>query len=196
MIMIPSNYASARWVDFGNWFGGSDQCINSPLYDAEACGSCEPLIIYGVIAENRTCVPGSLQRPGTVKFHYYYQTEACCGEGLVWAPDPPQNMRIYPVILRGRGPLSKDATILTVIWNEDPIPESIVGLKVYVSINRQIRQSRDEKAPFLIDGAHGKRRCKIRNLGFKEGDKVRVELLLIGKYGISSAYNELRAYRQ
>lgn len=73
LVIVYAGGASAKWVDYCTWWGGSDCCrriLSQP--------NCQP-----PLGEDVECI-------------YYDQLQSCCCQGLVWAPDAPTNIVTTP----------------------------------------------------------------------------------------------------
>lgn len=69
LLLVPLGIANARWVDYWDVY---------PYYDM----GCHTEYSYV------TCVPPE----STVTCKYFFDTQACCCEGLLWVPDAPTNI--------------------------------------------------------------------------------------------------------
>lgn len=71
ILLLCAGNVSADWVDYCDWWGGPyGQCCRKILSQP----ACAP-----PLGEDVECT-------------YYFSTQSCCCEGLVWAPDAPSNI--------------------------------------------------------------------------------------------------------
>lgn len=73
LILIPFLSANASWEDFGEWYGG---VYGKGCRRVSNETSCKPPLLPPNEGMNLSCT-------------YYYSTQYCCCEGLVWVPNAP-----------------------------------------------------------------------------------------------------------
>lgn len=184
LILFQSSSASARWIDFGEWFGGSDLCVNDSNYNVNTCGMPVPIPTPVGPGENRSSAPYYLAGPSGVECNYYSSTGACCCRGSVWVPNAPTNVRIRPI----------DNQYSGLLWDEDSIPNSVQRYLIYFNKNNSSTSLKDN-----ITYQTYKDRMKSYNWGtlapaLKSGDTLYVVIRAVGKYGNTST-NKIRIRR-
>jgi len=160
LLLVPSQYSSARWVDFGVWFGGNDLCANG--YTADTCG-----------LSGNSLPPANL-RHSSWQCNYYFNSKACCCQGLVWAPDAPKNVRT-----------SVSGNSITIRWDKDTTG-SVVRYILHWDNSAVIHVSNDRTAKIAATQTS----YTHKNLNYSK--TYYYSLTAVGKYG-SSGYGNFKA---
>lgn len=85
LLLFPSGNVYAGWVDYTDIYHLPDGC-RSEIFD-------------------QFCIPPEY----TITCTYYYYTQTCCCEGLLWAPDPPNDITT-----------AVEGNTITIQWESDP----------------------------------------------------------------------------
>jgi hypothetical protein len=88
LLLFYAGDVGAQWVDYCDWWGGPYGNCCRRLTNESAC--------VPPLGEDVECT-------------YYFSTQGCCCEGLVWAPDAPSNVT---TTLNGNS--------ILIQWDEDP----------------------------------------------------------------------------
>jgi hypothetical protein len=148
--LISFNPAAAWWEDYSDWWGG--------LYGNGCRGN----------YTQSTCKPPSLP-PGqgkSLSCTFYYSTDACCCEGLVWVPDSPTNINI-----------SAQGNTINMDWNADPATDRY---ELWWSTSPVIHRGKDNKKAFTGNS--------FSHTNLKYDTKYYYTIDVVGTYGRSNFY--------
>jgi hypothetical protein len=109
LLLVPS-LASARWVDYSDT---NPSCRREYSYE--------------------TCTPPE----STVTCTYYFSTQGCCCEGLLWVPDEPTNVTTTVV-----------GNSITIQWDSDP---TVIEYDLWWDNDPVISLGRDNRFTFTED---------------------------------------------